>query len=190
MRRLPFAVLALMVLVAPAARAAYRAEAIGITFPDRLGEFAYQEVHQYPTPGAGISVYYRHGDAAIDVYVYNADQPAIPDGPDSAQVEGQFAGSQDAALQTLRRNHGRVDILQDNTVIRPGGASGVAFRATLFRFQDAGRDHHSLLLVTGYHGNFVKLRATFPVGGRDDEAPAVNAFLAALANLLSAAPPK
>lgn len=190
MNRRFFAALALVVLMAPMAHADYHSDAIGVTFPDHLGQFVYQEVHQYPTAGGGVSVYYRFGDAVIDVYVYNADQSGIPDGPDSAQVQGQFAGSQNAALQTLRRSHGQVEIVHDGDIIRPGGDRGLAFRGSVYRFQSEGREHRSLLLVTGYHGNFIKIRATFPAGGRDDATRAVNDFVVALGALLSTTVPK
>ncbi len=190
MRRLSLTLLCFLVLAGTTASAAYRSEAIGITFPDRLGDFTYQEVHQYPTPGAGISVFYRHGSAVIDVYVYNADQTNIPDGPDSPAVQAQFAGSQNAALQTLRRNHGQATVVHDGSVIRLGGTNGVAFRGSLYQFQSDGSEHRSMLLITGFHGHFIKIRATFPFGGQGDQTRAVTEFLSALGGLLGASAPK
>lgn len=156
--------LAAAALPAPALAAGVREPAIGIDFPERLGDFALKGRKQFPQAGEGATIAYEHKDARGAIYVYNAGLAAIPAGVGSPVVHRHFQETAAALQRAGAESSVAVKPLQKATVSSFKGC-GPQFMWRSDEMTIRGSALMSRTYLTGFNNHFVKLRVTHPRAG-------------------------
>lgn len=164
-----------------------RLAALGFDLPESLGGFARGQTRDYNQPGLGWSVaYYDAGHDAATLYIYDLGVAGIPDGPDNDAVRQQF----DQATGDVLRATGALDRDGVKLIERYGVGPGdkTLFYCSEFEITrppdgpHGGGKERSYLYITGFRGQFVKVRIT--VRGNDPDNPAAPRFVTAVGRML------
>lgn len=144
-----------------------RHPATGLTFPPQIANAQKSQSMDYGKsmnrPDLGYAWSYQEGQVMLTtVYVYNLGVQAIPDGPSSAPVSGQFQ----AALGDIRKAEEIKKYDQLKVTKGPADCTvgGLTFRCITLSAVQNGRPIFTALMVTGYRNNFLKLRLDWKEG--------------------------
>ena len=147
----------------------------GLRFPPAIAGVPFIRSIDYARanddPGLGFGYTYGNpGRLLVTIYVYDLGQRA-PEGHDSAVVAAAF----DQSLASIRIAATRIGKYRDLRVELPAGLcryGAVIFRCLTFTAISADGTHPLLgnLLLTGYRGYFLKLRADWRREAPDDTA--------------------
>jgi hypothetical protein len=152
---------------------------LGVTLPEAIGELRYQGRQEYGD-GLGYSVTYANKLSSVSLYVYDRGQKGIPAGKAGRPVEDELKAAADdlavaekkGAVKNLKRVDGELPL--PKAVLAKFAAAG-------YTFDIRGGGCKSYVLVTGYRGQFLKVRATqYVVDGKTNDAQ-FNEFLEAVA---------
>jgi hypothetical protein len=159
--------------------AGVREEAIGIDFPQKLGEFTLKGRTQFPQPGDGAAIAYEASDVRGAVYVYNAGIASIPNGVGDPVLHRHFLETGAALQRAAKQSSGQVTARQRQTISAFPGC-GPQF---LWRSDEISMGGNGVLTrtyLTGYKNHFVKLRVTHPA----ESAKAADEFVQQARRLL------
>ena len=147
----------------------------GFAFPQTLGGFTFQKLHQFPQKPLGYSLNYRGENRVVaDVYVYDAGLSDIADGHMTDAVLAQFQSAKEHVAEAARRGH-YADVSPERDIVFPPeevvNAPG-RWQSALFSYNltpGGGRTVPvmSEVYVRASKGRFVKVRMTFPAAAYD-----------------------
>lgn len=154
-----------------------------ISFPAEAGAWAYAKSHTYDQAALGRSYAYNpksSGNGAITIYVYDKGLANIPTGADSRlmklEIEEIVAG-----IKTSWTERGAtVETLEAARLFRYSPKTPPVAYYGLSRISYQGVRNLSISIVTGYRGNFLKLRYTHPGNDLDVALHDIRVFLEAL----------
>lgn len=145
----------------------------GVTFPDRVGEFARGPSQDYEKsmPGAGHSFAYFNRPWIATVYVYDQQRAGIPNDPASNVIRAEFAAAKNEIMALAQRGAWRkADFVRDFSLPARGKARFACANYTLLNNENVVID--STLCITGSKGRYVKFRVSGPRDGADLAVPA------------------
>ncbi|MBV9836185.1 MAG: hypothetical protein JO055_17335 [Alphaproteobacteria bacterium] len=164
------------------ARAEYLVMEVGLQFPDRLGSVPLWKGERYPEAVLGHGVEYRAPQFAGSVYVYNAGNPAIPDGTANDVVRTQFARARsEIAAYQRQQNLPEPQLLSD----KPIRVNAVEFLSASYRLVRSNVESLSLIAMTGYRRHFIKIRVTVPAASGDAGTRQMEEFVQNVARMLA-----
>jgi hypothetical protein len=153
---------------------------LGIKLPEVLGELRYKGRGEFEGEGLGYGVTYANKMCSVTLYVYDRRRKDIPAGKAGRLIEDE--------LKTTARELSALEM--KGTIKHLERVDGASFapKAVLAKFAAAGYTFDirgggckSCVLVTGYRGHFVKIRATqYVVDGKTNDAE-LHEFLEAVA---------
>lgn len=144
----------------------------GVTFPDRVGEFARGPGRDYEkiAPGAGHSFAYYNRPWAATVYVYDQRRTGIPDDPASAMIQAEFAAAKREIGAAVQAGAWRkADFVRDFSLPARGKARFACASYELVNNKSVTID--STLCITGSKGKYVKFRVSGPRDGANLSVP-------------------
>ena len=141
--------------------AGVREEAIGIDFPERLGDFTLKGRTKFPQAGDGASIAYENKDVRGAVYVYTAGIASIPTGVGDPVIHRHFLQTVAALQQAARDSSGKVTPMRSSTISNYEGC-GPQFMWRADEISLGGINAVSRTYLAGFKGHFVKLRVTHP----------------------------
>jgi hypothetical protein len=149
-----------------------------LELPPRIGPLVTDGVaHGFGDPRLGVGYQYNGAGLALTIYVYDGGIPDIPDGGDTIASCQQF---EQAKSEIQGAGYANVSLKSQQLVrLLPPEAAPVAREAVLELVRD-GHAVISYLWVTGFDGNFIKLRFSLDAALRDEMAEARRAVLDAL----------
>ncbi len=166
--------------------------AIGITFPDRIGRMALKDRHPFDDPRLGAVIRYdqadrsmRDGGLTVGVYIYDGGLPHVSDDLDSKQLRANFRQviAEVKMMETLGKV-AAVRLPEDGEHVTTLPGCGPQFLWERYEMAlDADHVLTSATYLTGFHGNFVKLRVSHLKGDATTAAVAAD-FVARLHNVL------
>ncbi|MEZ0298570.1 MAG: hypothetical protein ACAI35_19140 [Candidatus Methylacidiphilales bacterium] len=168
----------------------YTDSVTGLEFPENLGRMARGDTQDFEKnmPGLGTSIAYFANDASkAHIYIYNMKMRGIPSDPENSIIEDE-----------LKRSAGEITAMEDKgfysnvkeldsgtATMGKEGMPRIRYKKFSFRIKD-GSSHVSYLLMTGYKGNFFKVRYSYPETlGEPGDKDALR-FIAALGKVLKA----
>jgi hypothetical protein len=146
-----------------ASGAGVREEAIGIDFPERLGDFTLKGRNQFPKAADGAVIAYENKDVRAAVYVYDAGKTSIPNGVGAPVIHMHFLETSAALQQAGRQSGTTVKSVRGQTISKFEGC-GPQF---LWRADEISMGGNSMVTRTylaGMNNRFVKLRVSHPQG--------------------------
>jgi len=149
----------------PAACLAVTDPATGIVFPDPAGPWVFTETRTYETPDLGRSYSYQPlfgGTGVITCYIYNKGYRGIPNGVESRLLGEEFSETVASVRDAWTQLGATVEELEPATpyFLEQGGRALALYG--VHRITHDAVENISISAVTGYRGNFVKLRYTYP----------------------------
>ena len=131
-------------------------------FPNQLANFIRGDLHRYPSPELGASVPYTHEREAITLtlYVYNGGEGKIPSGPGPAAEAQLKSATINVATLVRMKRYKSARVLGRKVV--PFGEPPRKMLRTLLRIEIGGGVSESQIIVTGWKGQFFKVRASYP----------------------------
>jgi hypothetical protein len=144
----------------------YEDKAIGIVFPNRIGDLELNHITKFPQPGLGYSLRYLYTFPLwikVDLYIYNKQLPSIPDGIYNNVVNVEFF-----AIRKDIENYNNYQNVKKISV-------GVLPHNTPFQFLWSCYEFFQLpqpgvrysgpvvseSYLTGFRNHFLKVRATY-----------------------------
>jgi hypothetical protein len=208
---LRFLVLGLAVLVSvglaaePAKPAKpYVESATGLAFPVKLGGMTFGGAHGYGQRELGVSLRYavdkpddKAADLWADIYIYDMGQKNIPEGADSDGTRAAFEDARQAILTMEKKGRFKdLKVVIEKPLALKVGEKNLAFLCATFEYTiapapdsaDAPQAVVSHLFVTGYRGQFLKVRCTYDAASKEAGTKIVKAFMADLGVTLSQKP--
>ncbi|HVN97083.1 MAG TPA: hypothetical protein VMT62_11685 [Syntrophorhabdaceae bacterium] len=185
-------VLTILVLICCVANAkagalAYQHPGTGLIFPDTVGQAKLVSVRDYEkeSPGLGVGIMYRAETFKADVFLYDLDQGSVPTGAAAPLISAQFeqAVSDVYAVEKMGIYKDIVMELPKETV-RVGAYS---FLHSRMIFTQDSNERVSHLYLTGYKGQFVKVRITYLLSDAANGEKSLTDFLSMLAGSMKAA---
>ncbi|PTY06720.1 hypothetical protein DB346_00180 [Verrucomicrobia bacterium LW23] len=169
----------------------YTDAATGLNFPQDLAGQTRGIAQDFESkmPGLGSSIGYSSPSGAkSNIYIYNMKKRGIPADPNNEVIR-----------EELERSKGEVFALQDKKLysdvreldtgiatMGKNGAPKMRYIKLSFNTKD-GVPVISYLLMTGYKGNFFKIRYSYPASLGDDADKDALRYFAAVGNLLQEA---
>ena len=149
--------------------AGVREEAIGLDFPERLGDFTLKGRTQFPQASQGASIVYQGKDVRGAVYVYDAGLASIPTGVGSPVIHKHFQETTAALQHASKEGSAKASVTQvKGSTISAFKGCGPQFMWRSDRIEMDGQSVITRTYLTGYNNRFVKLRVTHPRGGDQD----------------------
>jgi hypothetical protein len=138
---------------------------LGLKFPQQIGGASIGSTKDYEKirPGLGYSVNYKLPGWAVDIYIYNLGQPAIPDDPDSKVVREQFEQAKADILSLGQSGEYANLVVKDEYVLGDSSGKTRLLCAAFAFFQNEVKlDVDSFLCLTSWKHQFIKFRMTTP----------------------------
>lgn len=163
----------------------YHDQPTGIDFPEELGGLILRQVHEYPEPGLGVSLSYTANDNLLaSVYVYDKEVPDIPTGGESHLVRNEAQAAMSDILTAEHYGYYKsVTVLREGQ-IRLAEKPALSAYEYVVQFNANGLDKTSHVILTGYRGQYLKIRYTFPKTMPAQGSERLARFLDELAGLL------
>lgn len=165
MRRLVATLLvALIVVVVAPAHADDQTVQIGsIAFPARVGALERKGLRDYESksPGFGMGIVYRGGNASADVYIYDRQQPQIPPDPNAALVKAELEDALDEIQAAVRQGIYQAALVQRRYPLR-GADGAILYNVAAVSIVRDGATRDSYVLMTVRNGKFFKVRYSTP----------------------------
>jgi hypothetical protein len=143
--------------------AGVREDAIGIDFPERLGEFALKGRTQFPQAADGATIAYESKDVRGAVYVYTGGIASIPTGVGDPVIHRHFQQTVAALQQAARESSTTLKQVRGSTISRFDGC-GPQFMWRADEISMGGNAMVSRTYLAGFKNHFVKLRVTHARG--------------------------
>lgn len=168
-------------------------DALGVTFPERIGALDLQYRQAYEQPGLGYALRYEDAHLfKVDVYVYDLDLPDIGDGPDSERVEQEFESllGNMAEMERLGKYEG-VELVAQGRTSFPSGDLEFLWSRHRYR-QLPGEDvaylgpRISETYLSAKSGKFIKVRLTMKEEEYQDRLGEIDSFMRHVGGLLGA----
>ena len=138
-----------------------REEAIGVEFPERLGDFTLKGRTKFPQAGDGAGTAYESKDVRGAVYVYTAGNASIPNGVGDPVIHRHFQQTVTALQNAARESSTKLTPVRSATISSFEGC-GPQFMWRADEMSIGGNSVVSRTYLTGFKGQFVKLRVTHP----------------------------
>ncbi|WP_398496116.1 hypothetical protein [Variovorax sp.] len=153
-----------MLCLPPFASAAVFEDAIGVSFPDRVGGLQLQGRETFAQKALGSATRYRSdGHLLASTYVYTGGLSSIPEGTESAVVRKHFAQVIDEAKQMEAMGHAsKVTVPATPGQVTQFAGCGPQFIWKAFEMDLDGNLIVSNTYLTAVRNNFVKLRISYP----------------------------
>ena len=152
-----------------------------LVFPKDIAGIPFRnlEVYEARHPGFGVGYLYENDHTQLDISVFDGGHTDIADGIYSDGVHQQFeaAKSQIAAIE--KQGYYKILKVVSDDWIQVGDQPFLYFSYT---FDNGREEKSSYLMLTGYEGNFLKIRLTTAIR-MDSEV--FDAFMSDFANLVS-----
>ena len=180
-------VISLVFFLAPSLGAAetYRHPATGLVFPDTIAGMNKGKVTIFEQPELGVGIGYNLPGVSMTIFIYNLGVKAIPADVSSPVFKAQF----DQAVGDIYQA-GKMGVIENitrlpgNELVTMPGTSGRKALASSFTFRMQGRDMSSMLYLTQYTNNWVKLRYSYEEGMKNKGEEIFQKFLAELSAIL------
>lgn len=170
--------------LANVARAEYLVEEAGLRFPDKLGSAMQTRSVRYPQAHLGHGIDYRGQNFGASIFVYTGGASDIPNGTASPVVRAQFAKARSDIFAVQKQNNQPEPKL---IAERPIQSDGVEFLAATYRLVRGNTEAVSLVALTGFRGQFVKVRISAVVVNGEANTAQMDEFIQAVARLLTEA---
>ncbi len=155
---------------------------VEITLPETIGKFQYKGKQDYQKfgPGMGYSVGYANKMCSVSIYVYDRELKEIPAGKKSKLIDEELKiADKDLALAETKRVYSNLKHVEGELKLPKAVLD--KFAAAGYTYDVKGGGCQGYVLVTGYHGQLVKIRVTqFVVDGKTNDEE-LDAFLEELA---------
>jgi len=185
-------VLGALAVAAPLRAADYVEKQTGVAFPDTIGKFMREGVHELPDRRLGVAIrYYVRKLAKADIFVYDLGMAGIGTGVASPLVRSQFEQMQRDVFRIQDRgDYVGVTLLGEtgaNELPRVGALSLLHARFSYAEKSAAGTVGPKLMshaYITGFRGALFKLRITYPAALEDQGQKLTAEFLEGLRSVL------
>lgn len=153
-----------------------------LVFPKQIAGIPFRTLEIYETKHPGFGVGYQYEDAVtqLDISVFDGGYTDITDGIFSERVNLQYEEAKEQIAAIEENGYYKIVKVETDDWIQVGEQPFLYFRYT---FTNGFEEKSSYLLVTGYDGNFLKVRLTTQI---DPDTDVFHAFMADFANLISA----
>lgn len=154
-----------------------------IVFPDPAGPWVYTDSRTYEPADLGRSYSYKPlfgGTGAITCYIYNKGLRNIPTGAYSAIVRREMDETIASVVEAWTQLGAKVEQVNAPTIFRRESDGRALACYSVHRITHEQVQNVSISVVTGYRGNFVKLRYTFPGDDVDRAKRQLSLFLRTL----------
>jgi hypothetical protein len=151
----------LFVFVFNAAAASYKHPKTGIFFPELIGDVRLEKVTDYEKeyPGLGVGVSYRADTFKADVYMYDARLGPIPAGITEPIITKQFEQAMGDVYTLEKRGSYKDLVVQIQKETAQVGRFPFLHSMMMYTQDNIKRVSH--LYLTGYKGQFIKVRITY-----------------------------
>lgn len=145
--------------------------------PRKLGPlFMEGNPHKYDDPRLGVSYQFSGPGASLTIYVYDAGEEKIQDGPDTIPSCIEFESAKEGVVQAYQQ----VRLVSQNLVRLLPPKDSPLMREAVYELVREGRQKVSYVWVTAASGKFLKLRFTMDAQFRDELPDARRAILSAV----------
>ena len=153
-----------------------RLDPLLLEIPLRIGPLQGDpQPHRYPQPGLGVSYQYNMPGAALTVYLYDADQKELKDGPDTIPVCLEFEFAKQGVMQAYQSPR----LVKEQMVRLLPPDESPLMREAVYELRRENRDTVSFVWITAVAKHFVKLRFSADARLRDELPDARRAILGA-----------
>ncbi|MBA4419133.1 MAG: hypothetical protein C0392_14685 [Syntrophus sp. (in: bacteria)] len=151
----------LFTFVFNAAAAPYKHPKTGVSFPELVGDVSLVKVTDFEKeyPGLGVGISYRADTFKGDVYIYNLSMGQVPAGIAAPVITGQFEQAM-GDVYTLEKRGSYKDLvvqIKQETV----QVGNFPFLHSMMTYTQDDIKRVSHLYLTGYKGQFLKVRITY-----------------------------
>ncbi len=135
------------------------AERKSLVFPKALAGIPFRnlEVYEAKHPGFGVGYLYENERTQLDISVYDGGIEEISEGIYSENVHLQYEEAKKQIVAVERQGFYKIISVVTDDWIQVGGQPFLYFNYT---FENGKDTKSSYLMVTGYDGNFLKVRLT------------------------------
>ena len=130
-----------------------------LVFPKAIAgmPFLSIDVHEANHPGYGVAYQYGNEETQVDISIFDRGHKDIEDGIFSEGVHRYFEEGKAQIAAVERQGHYSIREIETDDWIMVGGQAFLHFK---FSFSDHYGLKSSHLLMTGYNGQFLKIRLT------------------------------
>ena len=152
-----------------------------LVFPKAIAGIPFQnlEVYEAKHPGFGVGYLYENEDTQLDISVYDAGQENIAEGIFSEGVHLQYEEAKKQIVAIERQGFYKIIHVVTDDWIQVGGQPFLYFS---YLYENGLETKSSYLMLTGYDGNFLKIRLTTDAGL---DTQVFDAFMADFGQLVS-----
>ncbi|OGV53437.1 MAG: hypothetical protein A2X49_04355 [Lentisphaerae bacterium GWF2_52_8] len=158
----------------------------GMAFPEKMGALERKHVLKYKQEEYGVNINFSSsGVARADVYIYGLPDYQVPGGARSIEAREQFEGTVNAIFILEKKG-----VYKDATLLFKKEffikTSGFPLPALWAKLEYSEKDAVELshVLLTGYHGKFLKIRFTYKKDEEEKGDKAFFSFMTALGKIM------
>lgn len=153
-----------------------------LVFPKTIAGIPFRnlEVYESKHPGYGVGYQYEDSDTQLDISVFDGGYPEIADGIFSDTVHLQFEEAKKQIVAIEQQGFYKIISIVSDDWIQVGDQPFLYFSYT---FENGFERKSSYLMLTGYDGNFLKIRLTTDA---QLDTQVFDAFMTDFGNLISA----
>lgn len=179
-----------LLCLSPLAAAAVFEDALGVSFPDKVGGLRLDGRETFPQKALGSATRYRNeGRLLASTYVYTGGLSNIPEGTDSSAVRQHFAQVIDEVKQMEAAGHARrVTIPPAPGQVTQLPGCGPQFIWRTFEMDLDGNQLVSNTYLTVVRNNFVKLRISYPKADAADGRQSADRFIEGIRKVVGRCP--
>ena len=152
-----------------------------LVFPKAIAGIPFRnlEVYESKHPGYGVGYLYEDSDTQLDISVYDAGYPDVADGIFFDGVHLQFEEAKKQIVAIEQQGFYKIINIVSDDWIQVGDQPFLYFSYT---FKNGLEKKSSYLMVTGYDGNFLKVRLTTDA---EMDSKVFDAFMTDFGSLIS-----
>lgn len=152
-----------------------------LVFPKTLAGVPFRdlEVYEVKHPGFGVGYLYENEETQLDISVYDGDYGEITDGIFFDGVHLQFEEAKEQIAAIEQQGFYKILKVVTDDWIQVGGHPFLYFS---YIFENGYKQKASYLMLTGYDGNFLKVRLTTDA---DLDTDVFDAFMMDFGSLIS-----
>jgi len=130
-----------------------------LVFPKAIAGIPFRnlEVYEAKHPGYGVGYQYEDANTQLDISVFDGGYPEIAEGIFSEGVHRQFEEAKKQIVAIEQQGLYKIISIVTDDWIQVGGQPFLYFSYT---FENGFETKSSYLMMTGYDGNFLKVRLT------------------------------
>jgi hypothetical protein len=157
----------------------------GLTFPDKIGYLKRTQIEEFADKDLGIRIPYEAGGIRASVFIYDAGYGKVPAGTDSPVLRKGFENVK-GDIESLKRMGLVSSVKHEGDEVMLLGTSKRKLLKSTFSVTRAEGDTTYIMLLTGYHDHFFKIRCTFLKEHTDEFAQNLENFYQEIGALLDA----